>query len=235
QLNLPDNLSSLKPLGLKLNNSPELARWIERQLNRPPTGKTRASDKPKPVITPASMLKIGSWERVAKNTSDLTTKCYFAKRKLVWEILEGGLKRKMEMQWSDIIAIDACIREKEPGVLRIELNQCPSFFQEKDPQPRKHTIWMPTSDFTGGQASKCRRHEIVFSPGNLDKPYKSLLQADQNLSELSSKPFPSLEDPYYPTLYPDFNPTPNSVTNPNPQQQFPQLSSPSPIPGTKTT
>jgi len=32
----------------------------------------------------------------------------------------------------------------------------PLFFKETDPQPRKHTLWQATSDFTGGQASMHR-------------------------------------------------------------------------------
>ncbi|CAL1393257.1 unnamed protein product [Linum trigynum] len=242
QLRLPEYLARLNPLGLKLNNSPELARWMERQLNAPriettwlrDPGSQPASEKQKPATKPVNVLKIGSWERVARNESDVVAKCYFKKEKLVWEILEGSLKSKIEVQWSDIIAIDACIRENEPGVLR--LKQRPSFFLEKDPQPRKHTIWTPTSDFTGGEASKCRRHEIVFPPGKLEKPYEKLLLADQRLFQLSRNPFPSLQDPYFPPLHdfcPDFNPTLNMVINPvlypNPQQHFSQLSSPSPV------
>lgn len=38
---------------------------------------------------------------------DLVAKCYFAKHKLVWEVLEGGLKSKIEIQWSDIMALNA--------------------------------------------------------------------------------------------------------------------------------
>lgn len=32
-------------------------------------------------------------------------KCYFAKHKLVWEVLDGSLKNKIEIQWSDIVGI----------------------------------------------------------------------------------------------------------------------------------
>lgn len=38
---------------------------------------------------------------------DLVAKCYFAKHKLVWEVLDGALKNKIEIQWSDIVAIKA--------------------------------------------------------------------------------------------------------------------------------
>lgn len=46
-------------------------------------------------------------------------KCYFAKHKLVWEVLEGGLKSKIEIQWSDIMALKANCPEDGPGTLSI--------------------------------------------------------------------------------------------------------------------
>ena len=51
----------------------------------------------------------------------LVVKIYFAKRKLVWEILENALKKKIEIQWSDIIGIRARIMEDKPGILEIEV------------------------------------------------------------------------------------------------------------------
>lgn len=43
----------------------------------------------------------------SKHEGDLVAKCYFAKHKLVWEVLDGSLKNKMEIQWSDVVAIKA--------------------------------------------------------------------------------------------------------------------------------
>lgn len=60
-------------------------------------------------------------QRTSKNEGDLVAKCYFAKKKLVWELLKGGLKSKIEIQWNDIIAISAVMKENEPGVLQIEV------------------------------------------------------------------------------------------------------------------
>lgn len=54
---------------------------------------------------PAVSLRIGGWERTSQYMGDLVSKVYFAKRKLVWEILEGGLKSKVEVQWADISAL----------------------------------------------------------------------------------------------------------------------------------
>ena len=48
---------------------------------------------------------------------DLVAKCYFAKHKLVWEVLDAGLKRKIEIQWSDIIALKATCPENGIGTL----------------------------------------------------------------------------------------------------------------------
>lgn len=56
---------------------------------------------------------------VSRYEGDLVAKCYFAKRKLVWEILDGGLKSKIEIQWSDITALKANAPEDSPGTLDI--------------------------------------------------------------------------------------------------------------------
>lgn len=108
-------------------------------------------------------------------------KCYFAKHKLVWEVLEQGLKSKIEIQWSDITGLKANCPEDGPGTLTLvvqeyshfhlhilascstliffslfQLSRPPLFFRETNPQPRKHTLWQATSDFTDGQASLYR-------------------------------------------------------------------------------
>ena len=46
-------------------------------------------------------------------------KCYFAKHKLVWEVLDGGLKSKIEIQWSDIMALKANCPESGPSTLTV--------------------------------------------------------------------------------------------------------------------
>lgn len=50
---------------------------------------------------------------------DLVAKCYFAKHKLVWEVLDGGLKNKIEIQWSDIVAIKANFPDDGPETLDV--------------------------------------------------------------------------------------------------------------------
>ncbi|KAL5708988.1 hypothetical protein ACHQM5_019727 [Ranunculus cassubicifolius] len=73
---------------------------------------------------PASLLKIGTWEAVSRYEGDLVAKCYYAKHKLVWEVLDGGLKSKMEIQWSDIIALKADFPEDGPGTLDLVVRHC---------------------------------------------------------------------------------------------------------------
>lgn len=46
-------------------------------------------------------------------------KCYFAKHKLVWEVLDGGLKSKIEIQWSDIMVLKADLPDDGPGALTL--------------------------------------------------------------------------------------------------------------------
>lgn len=49
-------------------------------------------------------------------------KCYFAKHKLVWEVLDGGLKNKIEIQWSDIIGLKAVYPDDKTGTLDVAVN-----------------------------------------------------------------------------------------------------------------
>lgn len=51
----------------------------------------------------------------------MLVKCYFGKRKLVWEVLESGLKSKIEVQWSDITGLKATCPENKPATLVIEV------------------------------------------------------------------------------------------------------------------
>lgn len=60
-------------------------------------------------------------QRKSRNEGDLVAKCYFAKKKLVWELLKGGLKNKIEIQWNDIIGINALMQENRLGILQIEV------------------------------------------------------------------------------------------------------------------
>ncbi|XP_073290962.1 uncharacterized protein [Primulina huaijiensis] len=154
------------------------------------------------------LLKIGSWQKHSSNGGDLTVKFYYAKRRMVWEILEGILKSKIEIEWSDIMAIRAVVAETDqPGILEIQLNKPPSFSRETNPRPRMHTSWAPVSDFTGGQATITRRHLVVFPPGLLDKHYEQLLKCDERLSALNQLPFPDQECPFF-----DTNPPQHSLS-----------------------
>ncbi|MBA0561556.1 hypothetical protein Golob_018372 [Gossypium lobatum] len=218
----------LPPLGLKLTQTPSFLARLEQvrinQLNRlnnlhnmtddmTDNAYTAMAATPMPndyifQHTNMSKLKaenflmssitIGSWERKSKNESDLIAKCYFAKKKLVWEVLESGLKSKIEVQWCDISAFKATVQEGEPGTLKIELNQPPLFYHEVDPQPRKHTQWRMVSDFTGGQATTNRRHILTFPPGSLDRPLEKLLRSDKRLHLLNRRDFPESNPPYFP-------------------------------------
>ncbi|GJY05492.1 hypothetical protein Tco_0371432 [Tanacetum coccineum] len=200
-LNLHLHAQGDSPLGLTLRKSNSLLNLVEMRLSQEREQKKVESqptrEKLKASNFHALVLQIGSWKRVSKNEGDLVAKVYYAKKKLVWEFLDGPLKNKIEIQWSEISAIRAFTYEGEHGQLEIELNQQPQFGRETNPQPRKHTQWKQTSDFTGGQASICRRHVIVFPPGVLDRQYEKLLQCDSRLLSLSQQPFPVNNYPYF--------------------------------------
>ncbi|RZC72086.1 hypothetical protein C5167_035239 [Papaver somniferum] len=208
-LSVPENSS---PLGLILRKTPSFLDLVETKLSHDyscsATRKRKSVDddassthlingKMKASNFSASSLNIGSWERISKHDGDLVAKCYFAKRKFLWELLDGGLKNKIEIMWSDIASIRATCKDNGPQTLEIELLRRPLFYRETNPQPRKHTLWKATADFTAGQASIFRRHKLQFPQGTLQKHYDRLLKLDNGLSLLSKNPFPSLESPFF--------------------------------------
>nr|KYP51450.1 hypothetical protein KK1_026736 [Cajanus cajan] len=217
QYNILDEPS---PLGLRLRKSPSLLDLIQLKLSQGnmfiantqnenlSSGLKKESrgaaasvsvEKLKASNFPASLLRIGSWEYKSKHESDLVAKCYFSKHKLVWEVLEGELKSKMEIQWSDIMALKANCPDTEPSSLTVVLARQPLFFRETNPQPRKHTLWKATSDFTDGEASKHRQHFLEFPQGMLAKHIGKLIQCDMRLNFLSQQPEIILDSPHFDT------------------------------------
>ncbi|KAL4566748.1 hypothetical protein LXL04_030871 [Taraxacum kok-saghyz] len=208
-------LDEPSPLGLRLRKSPSLLDLIQMRLaegnssskiqtdakkaNKITAAASAATDKLKASNFPASLLKIGTWEYKSRYEGDLVAKCYFAKHKLVWEVLDGGLKNKIEIQWSDIMDINATYPDDGPGTLDVVLTRPPLFFRETNPQPRKHTLWQATSDFTNGQAGIHRRHFLQCPQGLLGKHFEKLIQCDPRLNYLSQQPPIVLESPYFET------------------------------------
>ncbi|KAL3586402.1 hypothetical protein D5086_013269 [Populus alba] len=212
-------LDEPSPLGLQLRKSPSLLDLIQMRLTQGTASvlgtqeiensnlgfkkesKTAAAsssiDKLKASNFPASILRIGSWEYKSRYEGDLVAKCYFAKHKLVWEVLEGGLKSKIEIQWSDIMALKANCPDNGPGTLNVVLARQPLFFRETNPQPRKHTLWQATADFTDGQASIHKQHFLQCPQGLLNKHFEKLIQCDMRLNFLSRQPEINLNSPYF--------------------------------------
>uniref|UniRef100_A0A2P2JC09 Uncharacterized protein MANES_06G031800 n=1 Tax=Rhizophora mucronata TaxID=61149 RepID=A0A2P2JC09_RHIMU len=221
-------LDEPSPLGLRLRKSPSLLDLIQMRLsqgNAPANGGQQkdnhnsgskkeskgaaalgTTDKLKASNFPASILRIGSWEYKSRYEGDLVAKCYFAKHKLVWEVLEGGLKSKIEIQWSDIMALKANCSDNGPGTLNVALARQPLFFRETNPQPRKHTLWQATADFTNGQASIQRKHFLQCPQGLLNRHFEKLIQCDLRLNFLSRQPEITLDSPFFdqrPSIFED--------------------------------
>ncbi|KAG5227792.1 Homeobox protein [Salix suchowensis] len=202
---LYNRMEEPSPIGLTLKKSQSFLDLIQMKLSQQNTSNAMLSKKPgsaaadkiKASNFTASLLKIGSWECKSRYEGDLVAKCYFAKHKLVWEVLDGGLKNKIEIQWSDIVAIKANLPDDGPETLDVVLARQPLFFRETNPQPRKHTLWQATSDFTGGQASIHRRHFLQCPQGFMGKHYEKLIQCDPRLNFLSQQLEIILESPYF--------------------------------------
>ncbi|GLJ18982.1 hypothetical protein SUGI_0339350 [Cryptomeria japonica] len=196
-------LDQPSPLGLTLRKSHSLINLIQTKLSEGDTESSETannktgegnevasqaiSDKTKASNFPALALKIGTWECISRYEGDLIVKCLFAKHKFVWEVLEGGLKFKIEIHWSEITAMNASCPDSGPSTLEIEVSRPPLFFRETSPQPRKHTVWQATSDFTAGQATISKVHCLQFAQGVFNRHYHKIMQCDPRLNLLSTE------------------------------------------------
>ncbi|XP_071926369.1 uncharacterized protein [Coffea arabica] len=98
-------------------NSPKGASSSKKELKG--AAASGSSEKLKASNFPATILRIGTREYKSRYGGDLVAKCYFAKHKLVREVLDGGLKNKIEIQWSDIMALKANYPDDGPGTLDV--------------------------------------------------------------------------------------------------------------------
>ncbi|KAK4375512.1 hypothetical protein RND71_006189 [Anisodus tanguticus] len=173
------------PLGLRLRKSPSLLDLIQMRLSKGSTSKVGSQGE--------------GAERKHRNdgkAQGLEFSCFSSEN---WElgVLDGGLKNKIEIQWSDIMGLKANYPDDVPGTLDVVLARQPLFFRETNPQPRKHTLWQATSDFTEGQASIHRRHYLVCPQGLLGKHFEKLVQCDPRLNFLSQQAEITLDSPYF--------------------------------------
>ncbi|KAK7303494.1 hypothetical protein RJT34_14401 [Clitoria ternatea] len=144
--------------------------------------------------------KIGAFEYKADERHvDLEVGCYYKTEKLTWEILDRVklIKRKIEIDWNNILLIHAALEENKPGILEIHLEKPPKFYYEIDGKAGR-SRWKPCEDFTKeNEASRFRIHHVEFSHGVLNKHYKNILQSNNRLLQLSQSPLQSWISPYF--------------------------------------
>lgn len=80
------------------------------------------------------ILVVMNLQYKSRYEGDLVAKCYFAKHKLVWEVLDGCLKNKIEIPWSDIMALKAKYPEDGPGTLEIVVSISLSCWTRGEPK-----------------------------------------------------------------------------------------------------
>jgi hypothetical protein len=144
------------------------------------------------TFIPCSDLSIGSWRRIATDTSqrDLVAYTCEAKRCLTWFIYNGGFGFKMEIPFDTIV--DTEFTHTSPGstgLASFVLSRPPVFYLESSSEDGSPCHWKRCTDWTEGhQASHVLRHDLIGSA----VPLVHLLQSLQANTEVSS-PY----SPYY--------------------------------------
>ncbi|KDP43272.1 hypothetical protein JCGZ_22824 [Jatropha curcas] len=136
--------------------------------------------KPRVSKISAFILRIGSWEHISRNEEELIAKCHFGYKELVWEVLEGGKRSKMIIEWRDIMALKASCPDNEPGTLTIVL--------------KGYTIPKAYRVVTGTRFYKWTGKH---TQGLLNEYFERLIQCDMHLKLLSRQPQIVLDSPYF--------------------------------------
>ncbi|XP_022158816.1 uncharacterized protein LOC111025282 [Momordica charantia] len=199
--NLPKILTgrSLIPLPPNNGEQDQNSSSNERTITSGPSSSSSPSELPHiSNAAPALFLRIGSWQVVPQNEGDLVLRFDYRTKKISWEIVrEGPSKHKIEIDWSNIIGIEAATEDHRQGILQLELQKPPRFYKEIEAKLQKQSKWIDESDFTDGRASLNRRYFSVFSPGVLGAHYKRMMK-NKHVLEVSQKSFPATYSPYFP-------------------------------------
>ncbi|KAL6842307.1 hypothetical protein ACP4OV_027955 [Aristida adscensionis] len=195
------------PLGLRLTKSPSFVKMIEMKLNQGSRAKetthgvlnTESITKPIPKASKfhASTLQIGAWEWKSRYAGDLVAKFYYTYRKLVWEILYEGLKRKIEIEWKYISALKVTSPEGGPGTLEIVI--CPTgrpFGEKPTKSPGSILIGCKLWTLLVGKPAFTVKQVLRCSPGLMNKHIEKLL-SDSYLYSLSQKNTIHQENPFF--------------------------------------
>ncbi|KAI3448498.1 hypothetical protein Pfo_005163 [Paulownia fortunei] len=213
------------PLGLTLRKTPSLVSLLEMRLSAQqqavlPTQDNHGSDHDRPRRRmenvgsqplseklkasnfPIISIKIGAWQRSSRHEGDLIAKMYYAKRKIVWEVLDGPLKKtnpqpRKHTNWQ----------------------QAPDFTEGQAPIWRIHCVSFPPGvlDKHYEKLLQCDQQLFVLS----QKPFPSqespyFHSATSNFNGLGSRFLPVVQYRYppYPTTARgvSIRPTPNPVT-----------------------
>ncbi|KAJ7650447.1 homeodomain transcription factor [Roridomyces roridus] len=171
------------------------------------------------TFIPCSDLSIGSWRRIATDTSqhDLIAYTCESKRSLNWFIHNGGIGFKMEVAFDSIIETEFTNLSASAGLATFVVSKPPLFFLETVSENGSPRSWKRCTDWTEGhQASHVLRHDLIGSA----VPLIHLLQSLQPDTEAASPYSPhSRSEPTSPMEIP---PPPLSIIQqvaPQSQQQ----------------
>ncbi|KAL3749967.1 hypothetical protein ACJRO7_011009 [Eucalyptus globulus] len=110
QGNSSGTLESLTALNLKPEKTIYMLKQTEAilretQVDRQTCKAHKKSPKFKATSVPFNVLRIGKYEARPQYPSNLIAKWHYSNKRLIWEILENFVMKKIEISWSDISAI----------------------------------------------------------------------------------------------------------------------------------
>eukprot|EP01133_Synstelium_polycarpum_P018138 gene18138-21681_t len=160
---------------------------------------------------PSISLKIGSWEKASSFCGDLVARFSYTERKFMWEIFNTGSSlTKMEIFFDDINGMELIQLPDGRVEMTFSIKKQPLFYEAKF-EANTAMMYKSCADFTGGEASKCKKHSLCFIKNALSNPLEALSATDPKFKQYIEASKINLND---------CSPTTPSATTPQQQQVF---------------
>jgi len=144
---------------------------------------------------PIVMLAIGSWTRTTSGTcGDLLARFSFHEEKFTWEIQTSSSSfNRIDISFDNVQGLGIESVVDGTAIFTVETIG-PAQFYDAALQSHGSHIWKSTDDFTGGEATKARRHSVQVFSNALSAPLEFLLGSNMRLNhfaKLGLRPEPS--------------------------------------------
>jgi hypothetical protein len=124
---------------------------------------------------------------------ELALKLYFARKQIVIEFVDAGLKKKLVVSFERIDELDLMVDvpglDTKIAVFSMHLTAPPAIFNERNPVPKLNTMWVETADdFCNGCSLLFARISLLVKKASAKRHLNRLRDTCPEMAQLLDNP-----------------------------------------------